>query len=71
MPDILKLGEHCRLEYNACFGVSIVYVERSQDYWYSNMDTEVDIDQAKAAEVIAWLQDKYPALVASRTENKG
>ena len=59
MADILKLSRACQLEYTAHSGVALCYTEHSPDHWYSDTETEVDIDKDKAAEIVAWLCDKY------------
>ena len=59
MDDIVKLGRDCQLEYTTHSGVSLCYIEHSPDHWYSDTETDVDIDRDKAAEIVAWLCEKY------------
>ena len=55
----LEIAYGCRLEYYDSFGVSLCYVEHQADSWYTDTETEIDIDKDKAAEIVAWICDKY------------
>ena len=59
MADELEITHDCRLEYYDSFGVSLSYKEHQADRWYSDTETEVDIDKDKAVEIITWLSDKF------------
>jgi hypothetical protein len=39
--------------------VSLDYVERSPDSYYSDTETSVDLDKEKAREIIAFLQEAF------------
>ena len=55
----LEIGNGCQLKYYKWCGVSLCYTEHQADSWYTNTETEVDIDKDKAVEIVAWLCDKY------------
>ena len=57
--NVLELSKSCRFEYMQGCGVTLCYTEHSPDSWYSDMATEVDIDRAKAMEIIWWLSEKF------------
>ena len=59
MDNILKLGSLCYLEYTTHSGVALCYTERSPDHWYGDTETEIDINPKQAAEIVAWLCEKY------------
>ena len=59
MHNILKLGRDCQLEYTPHSGGALCYTEHSPDSWYSDTETEIDIDKDKATEIVAWLCEKY------------
>lgn len=61
MSDKLDIGGGCRLEHTENWGVTLCYKEHQGDSWYSDTETELDINRAKAEEIIAWLRDKFPA----------
>jgi hypothetical protein len=50
-----QISANARLEYE--YGVaSLVYTERSQDYWHSDTETDIDLNAEQISEMIAWLQ---------------
>lgn len=55
----VELAHDCWFEWLEGCGVSLNYVEHSTDHWHSDNETEVDIDEAKAKEIIKFLQDKF------------
>ena len=58
-PDQLEIGNGCSLKSYESMGVSISYMERQADHWYGDVETEIDIDKEKAAEIVIWLCEKY------------
>jgi hypothetical protein len=57
--DKLTISPCCRLEYMHWWGVVLTYMERSPDPYYSDSETDVDIDRAMAMKIIEWLTAKY------------
>lgn len=58
--ELTSLCELVRTEY--CEGVQAVelqYTERSQDYWHSDQHTDIEIDEEKAKEIIAFLRESF------------
>lgn len=45
--------------------ISLDYIEHSPDHWYSDNETSIDISQAKAREIIAFLQQAFGFLADS------
>ena len=41
------------------------FTERSPDSWYSDTETTVDVDEAKAREIITFLMQQVPAILGS------
>ena len=58
MENKLHLTSLCWLEDVPYMGVTLCYLERSPDPWYSDSQTDVDIDKATAEKIIAFLE-KY------------
>ena len=39
--------------------VTFNYIEHSPDHWYSDVETDVDIDRDKAIEIIKFLRESF------------
>lgn len=60
----IEIGSTCHLtktEYgeNISPDVSLDYIERSNDHWYSPTETSLDIDKEKAIEIVNFLKDAF------------
>jgi len=60
----VEIGSTCHLtktEYgeNVKPDITLDYIERSSDHWYSDNETNLDIDKEKAIEIIKFLQDAF------------
>ena len=69
-PDTLELGHDCQLEYCESVGATLCYKEHQADYWYSDTETEVSIDDDMARAIVAWLTEKC-RLAQDAPETKG
>lgn len=63
MNKVIKLSATCEINLSEYADgartkeVTLDYFERSSDHWYSDTETSVNIDKAKAKEIIALLQE--------------
>lgn len=55
----VEVAHGCWFEYLEHMGVSLMYIEHATDHWSSDSETEVDIDKAKAEEIINFLQRRF------------
>lgn len=58
MNNILKLSNTCQLEYTTNDRIALCYIDHSPDRCYKDRITEIDLDRARAEEVIVWLCEK-------------
>lgn len=60
--QVFPISPNSRLEYE--YGMaSLVYTERSQDYWHTDTETDIDLSAEQIGEMIAWLQGVQADLV--------
>jgi hypothetical protein len=55
----LEIGSSCYFEWVDHMGVSLCYTEHSNDHWHRDTETDIDIDEEKAREIILFLKDKF------------
>lgn len=69
-PDELVIAGSCRLKHYGYSEPSLCYTEHQADSWYSDNEIEVDIDKAKAQEIIDWLAAEYDLSISPSQTRK-
>ena len=54
-----SISSDCYLQFDKWSGVSLNYTERQADTYYPDTETEVNIDENMAKQIINWLKEKY------------
>ena len=68
-PNKLEIAGSCSLKHYDYCEPSLCYTEHQADRWYSDNETEVDIDKAKAQEIIDWLAAEYNLSMTTGVNN--
>jgi len=58
-PNKLEITRSCWLEHYSHCAPSLCYIERQADSYYSDGETEIDIDKDTAIQIIEWLAEEH------------